>query len=115
MRHYNLSDIMKSAHNMYRTGKYSSFGDALRKSWQVAKFRLGVEARRAQTIAYFEEKKQEAEEKSMFVAAFKAAQQTKKEKEVNVKASNVEANMGDYNRGWHYSNFRGYCSSYCGD
>lgn len=33
MKHYNLSEIMKAAHNMYGTGKYRSFGDALRKSW----------------------------------------------------------------------------------
>lgn len=29
---YNKSEIMKSAHNMYRTGNYKTFGDALRKS-----------------------------------------------------------------------------------
>ena len=115
MKHYNLSEIMKAAHNMYGTGKYRSFGDALRKSWKVAKFRLGIEARRVQTIAYFEAKNQEAEERAMFVAAFKAIQATQREKQVSVRLSNVEANTDDYNRGWCYSNFRGYCSNYCGD
>lgn len=99
MKHYNLSEIMKAAHNMYGTGKYRSFGDALRKSWKVAKFRLGIEARRVQTIAYFEAKNQEAEERAMFVAAFKAIQATQREKQVSVRLSNVEANTDDYNRG----------------
>lgn len=115
MKRYNLSAIMKAAHTMYGTGKYTSFGDALRKSWKVAKFRLGVEARRTQTMAYFEAKKQEAEEKAMFVAAFKATQVIQREKQVNTMTPNVEANTGDYNKGWHYSNFRGYCNNYCGD
>lgn len=115
MKHYNLSEIMKAAHNMYGTGKYRSFGDALRKSWKVAKFRLGIEARRVQTMAYFEAKNQEAEERAMFVAAFKAIQATQREKQVSVRLSNVEANTDDYNRGWCYYNFRGYCSNYCGD
>lgn len=32
MTTYNLSQIMKAAHNMFRTGKYASFSDALRRS-----------------------------------------------------------------------------------
>ena len=63
----------------------------------------------------FEAKNQEAEERAMFVAAFKAIQATQREKQVSVRLSNVEANTDDYNRGWCYSNFRGYCSNYCGD
>lgn len=113
MKRYNLFAIMKAAHNMYGTGKYTSFSDALRKSWKVAKFRLGVNDHRSQTMAYFEAKKQEA--KAMFVAAFKATQVMQWEKQVNTMTSNIETNTRDYNKGWHYSNFRGYCSNYCGD
>ena len=54
MKRYNLSEIMKGAHNMYRTGKYSTFADALRKSWKVAKFNKEIADRRAETIAYHE-------------------------------------------------------------
>ena len=28
MNRYNLSEIMKGAHNMYRTGKYVTFADS---------------------------------------------------------------------------------------
>lgn len=34
---YNKSEIMKKAWNLYRTGRYSSFADALRQSWSIAK------------------------------------------------------------------------------
>jgi hypothetical protein len=36
---YDLSDIMKRAHNLYKTGKYT-WSESLRKSWKMAKFTL---------------------------------------------------------------------------
>lgn len=37
MKRYNLSEIRKSAHDMYATGKYTIYADALRRNWIVAK------------------------------------------------------------------------------
>lgn len=39
MKKFNLSEIMKTAHNLYKSGKYT-WADALRKSWKMAKFRI---------------------------------------------------------------------------
>ena len=50
MARYDLSKIMKRAHNLYkkRSCKYPTFADALRKSWSMAKFEVKVaEARQA--------------------------------------------------------------------
>ena len=42
MKRYNLSQIMKRAHNLYNNAraKYPTFSDALRKSWKMAKFNI---------------------------------------------------------------------------
>lgn len=44
MKRYNLSQIMKRAHNLYNNAraKYPTFSDALRKSWSMAKFEVRV-------------------------------------------------------------------------
>ena len=50
MARYDLSKIMKRAHNLYNNAraKYPTFADALRKSWSMAKFEVRVaEARQA--------------------------------------------------------------------
>ena len=39
MKKYNLSEIMKAAHNIYKTGKYT-WAESLKKSWKMAKFRI---------------------------------------------------------------------------
>ena len=44
MKRYDLSKVMKGAHNMYRTGKYASFSAALKRSWKVVKFSAGIKA-----------------------------------------------------------------------
>lgn len=64
MKRYNLSEIMKSAHTMrkFRPEKYPTFSEALKKAWKVAKFNKEIADRRAETIAYHEAKKQEAQE-----------------------------------------------------
>ena len=65
MNRYNLSEIMKGAHNMYRTGKYVTFADALRRSWAVAKNRKAIENRREANEAYLSAKKQAEVEKAL--------------------------------------------------
>lgn len=59
MKKFNLSEIMKATHNMYRTGKYATFSDALRRSWKVAKTRREIESRKEANKAYFAAKTQE--------------------------------------------------------
>ena len=51
MARYDLSKIMKRAHNLYKNAhaKYPTFADALRKSWSMAKFEVRV-AEERQTI-----------------------------------------------------------------
>lgn len=55
MKKFNLSEIMKAAHNLYKCGKYS-WPESLRKSWKMAKFRITsrIEALKAEaeTNAY---------------------------------------------------------------
>lgn len=57
MKRYDLSKIMRGAHNAYRTGKYTTFSDALKRSWQVAKFNARIQADRAETEAVLAERK----------------------------------------------------------
>lgn len=111
MKTYNLSEIMRAAHTMYRTGKYVTFADALRKSWQVAKFRKEVEARRAETVAYHEAKKQEEAEKAAWIAQVKAMGEKKQRESAKVEA---ECRAYGYGLGNHYSMFSGW-GNYCGD
>ena len=63
MARYDLSKIMKRAHNLYKNAhaKYPTFADALRKSWSMVKFEVRVaEARQAIEA---EEKAREAKER----------------------------------------------------
>ena len=41
MKRYNLSDIMKKAHNFHKTGKYT-WSESLKKSWKMEKFSVQV-------------------------------------------------------------------------
>ena len=41
MKRYNLSEIMKRAHNFYKTSKYT-WSESLKKSWKMAKFSVRV-------------------------------------------------------------------------
>ncbi len=60
MTTYNLSQIMKDAHSLRRNSpeRFSTFSQALKASWSMAKFRKQIEANRAETIAYHEAKKE---------------------------------------------------------
>lgn len=48
MKKFNLSEIMKKAHNLYNNcrSKYATFAEALRKSWKMAKFNVWVDEQR---------------------------------------------------------------------
>ena len=78
MKRYNLSEIMKSAHTMrkFRLEKYPTFSEALKKAWKVAKFNKEIADRRAETIAYYEAKKQEAQELAARAARIESESRT---------------------------------------
>lgn len=49
MKQYNLSKIMKRAHQLYNNAhaKYPTFSEALKKSWKMAKFDAMITANRS--------------------------------------------------------------------
>ena len=125
MRTYNLSEIMKSAHTMrkFRPEKYPTFSIALKAAWKVAKFNKEIADRRAETIAYHEAKKQEAQEKEARIARIESERAERLVMEVEAakreceeRAAKVEAECQayGYGRGDHYSSFSGW-GNYCGD
>lgn len=123
MKQYNLSQIMKAAHTMFRTGKYASFSEALRKSWKTAKFRKQIEAEQAETNAYHEQQRQEAQAKVIRAERAEAERiarlaelKAQDEQERAERAARVEAerNAYGYGRGTHYSAWSGW-GNYCGD
>ena len=48
---YDLSDIMKKAHNFYKTGKYT-WSESLKKSWKMAKFSVRVKEEIANMVQF---------------------------------------------------------------
>lgn len=48
---YDLSDIMKKAHNFYKTGKYT-WSESLKKSWKMAKLSVRTRAEIAGLVDY---------------------------------------------------------------
>ena len=125
MKRYNLSEIMKSAHTMrkFRPEKYPPFSEALKKAWKVAKFNKEITDRRAETIAYHEAKKQEAQERAARVARIEAetaeriameVEAAKREREKRAAKVEAECLAYGYGRGEHYSSFSGW-GNYCGD
>lgn len=115
MNRYNLSEIMKGAHNMYRTEKYVTFADALRRSWAVAKNRKAIENRRETNEAYLSAKKQAEVEKAAWIANVETASKERLSEQVKDTAR-VEADCKayGYRLGNHYSTLSGW-GNYCGD
>ena len=115
MKQYNLSEIMKGAHNSFRTGKYATFADALRKSWKVAKFSKEVESRREANEAYFAAKKQEQADREKRRAELEATRQERMSERMKENARvEAECKAYGYGLGNHYSMFSGW-GNYCGD
>ena len=115
MNRYNLSEIMKGAHNMYKTGKYATFADALRRSWAVAKNHRTIESRRKANEAYLEAKKQAEVAKAVWVAKVEAASKERLNGQVKDTARvEAECKAYGYGLGNHYSTLSGW-GNYCGD
>lgn len=125
MKRYNLSEIMKSAHTMrkFRPEKYPTSSIALKAAWKVAKFNKEIADGRAETIAYHEAKKQEAQEQAARVARIESEraerlameiEAAKREREEHAAKVEAECLAYGYGRGNHYSSFSGW-GNYCGD
>ena len=130
MARYDLSKIMKRAWALFANAraKYTTFADALRKSWSMAKFEVRVaEARQAIEA---EEKAREAKEReeneqgaisSVLLQAQIEAGRIRREAEA--KAERMKGEIAARKEGISYNEYQnrisramGYgCGSYCGD
>lgn len=130
MTRYDLSKIMKRAHNLYNNAraKYPTFADALRKSWSMAKFEVRVvEARQAMEAeakaleANAREEREQAAIKSVLFHAQLEADRIRREAEA--KAERMKAEIAARKEGITYNEYQdrisramGYgCGVYCGD
>lgn len=127
---YDLSKIMKRAHNLYKNAhaKYPTFADALRKSWSMAKFEVRVvEARRAMEaeVKALEVKEREGREQALINSVLLNAQieADRIRREAEAKAERMKAEIAARKEGISYNEYQnrisramGYgCGSYCGD
>lgn len=130
MTRYDLSKIMKRAHNLYNNtrAKYPTFADALRKSWSMAKFEVKVvEARQAMEVeakaleANAREEREQAAIKSVLFHAQLEADRIRREAEA--KAERMKVEIAARKEGITYNEYQdriscamGYgCGVYCGD
>ena len=127
MARYDLSKIMKRAHNLYKNAhaKYPTFADALRKSWSMAKFEVRVAEERqaieAETKAKVREENEQAAISSVLLRAQIESDRIRREAEA--KAERMKGEIAARKEGISYNEYQnrisramGYgCSSYCGD
>ena len=125
MARYDLSKIMKRAHNLYKNAhaKYPTFADALRKSWSMAKFEVKVaEARQAiEAETKAREENEQAAISSVLLRAQIEADRIRREAEA--KAGRMKGEIAARKEGISYNEYQnrisramGYgCGSYCGD
>lgn len=130
MKQYDLSKIMKRAHNLYNNAraKYPTFSEALKKSWKMAKFDTMIAAKRqaldveAKTKAEAElERREQAAIQSVLFTAELEAQRIKREAEA--KAQRMRDEIAARKAGISYAEYQnrlsrvmGYgCGFYCGD
>ena len=107
MKRYNLSQIMKRAHNLYNNAraKYPTFSDALRKSWSMAKFevrvaeeRQAIEAETKAREAKVREENEQAAISSVLLRAQIEADRIRREAEAKAEEKIAEGNVcwGDF-------------------
>ena len=130
MARYDLSKIMKRAHNLYKNAhtKYPAFADALRKSWSMAKFevkvaeeRQAIEAEEKAKAAAEQERREQAAIESVLLRAQLEADRIKREAEA--KAERMKAEIAARKEGISYSEYQDRisrsmsygCGYYCGD
>lgn len=130
MKQYDLSKIMKRAHNLYNNAraKYPTFSEALKKSWKMAKFDAMIAANRpaleAEAKAKEEaekERKEQAAIHSILLNAQLEADRIKREAEA--KAERMKEEIAARKEGISYSEYQDRLSRamgygrgcYCGD
>lgn len=130
MKQYDLSKIMKRAHNLYNNAraKYPTFADALRKSWKMAKFDVMIAAQRqvleAEEKAAEEKKQAEIEEAQVRSILFNAQLEADRiKREAEAKAQRMREEIAARKEGISYSEYQDRLSRamgygrgcYCGD
>lgn len=130
MTRYDLSKIMKRAHNLYNNAraKYPAFADALRKSWNMAKFEVKVvearQAMEAEAKALEANAREEREQAAIKSVLFHAQLETDRiRREAEAKAERMRAEIAARKEGISYNEYQnrisramGYgCGVYCGD
>ena len=130
MKQYNLSKIMKRAHQLYNNAhaKYPTFSEALKKSWKMAKFDAMITTNRpaleAETKAKKEaeqERKEQAAIQSILFNAQLEADRIKREAEA--KAQRMREEIAARKENISYSEYQDRLSRamgygrgcYCGD
>ena len=125
MARYDLSKIMKRAHNLYKNAhaKYPTFADALRKSWSMAKFEVRV-AEERQTIEAETKVREENEQAAISSVLLRAQIEADRiRREAEAKAERMKGEIAARKEGISYNEYQnrinramGYgCGSYCGD
>ena len=125
MARYDLSKIMKRAHNLYKNAhaKYPTFADALRKSWSMAKFEVKV-AEARQAIEAETKAREENEQAAISSVLLRAQIESDRiRREAEAKAERMKGEIAARKEGISYNEYQnrisramGYgCSSYCGD
>ena len=99
MKRYNLSEIMKKAHNLYNNcrSKYPTFAEALKRSWKSAKFNVqvtesikAIDAEKEVQKAKEQEAQEQAQIRSILFNAELEAQRIKREAEAKVERMRAE-------------------------
>lgn len=128
MKQYDLSKIMKRAHNLYNNAraKYPTFSEALKKSWKMAKFDAMLAANRpameakAKAEAEKEHREQAAIQSILFNAQLEA---DRIKREAEAKAQRMREEIAARKEGISYSEYQDRLSRamgygrgcYCGD
>ena len=130
MKRYDLSQIMKKAHQLYSNAraKYPTFSEALKKSWKMAKFNVqaaeSIKAIEAEKNAAEAKKQAEIEEAQVRSILFNAELEAQRIKAVaEAKAQLKRDEIAARKEGISYSEYQnrlsrayGYgCGAYCGD
>lgn len=91
MKKYNLSDIMNTAHKLYRNTNKYTWAEALKKSWKMARFNVWLKgqaevrkAEEAEQAAKAEAKREQDRINSIRFNAELEAQRIKREAEMQV-------------------------------
>ncbi|WP_455607271.1 hypothetical protein [Bacteroides sp.] len=130
MKQYNLSKIMKRAHQLYNNAhaKYPTFSEALKKSWKMAKFdamlaanRLAMEAEAKAKAETEKEHREQAAIQSILFNAQLEADRIKREAEA--KAQRMREEIAARKENISYSEYQDRLSRamgygrgcYCGD